>query len=184
MGQGFLGRSINFLLLGLAVVLISVTVAQAKPWCPVDPQTQRFVIITDATFGDAVLDRQTLLLWQRSPQSTADGTRDWSGAWERCVNADTAGVLGWRLPTAEELTSLVFSGHDVLPVGHPFQSVNITCVGDGGFYWTSTDGTVPGEVFALQLCGPDPQGDSDQKTNIYNYWCVRGGKGASYTSAN
>ena len=70
--------------------------------------------------GEAVLDRETGLVWQRtldaqalSPGSSAD----------RCLQATTGGRLGWRLPTLPEFASL-FDGSPTatppLPAGHPF----------------------------------------------------------------
>ena len=53
------------------------------------------------------------------------------------------GRIGWRLPTVEELSSLIDTRHSdpALPTGHPFLSVQF---GIGVWaYWTSTNSENP-----------------------------------------
>jgi hypothetical protein len=50
----------------------------------------------------AVLDRETGLVWEQTPDSTAF---TWAAALDHCTMLLDGGKLGWRLPTDEELGS-------------------------------------------------------------------------------
>lgn len=96
------------------------------------PRAQRFVILP--TFNnEAVLDNATGLVWERSPQTTSVR---WVAARRNCIEKTMGGQKGWRLPSLEELTSLVdFSiapPGPTLPPGHPFLTVQSTV------YWSAT----------------------------------------------
>src|SRR4249920_1067083 len=67
------------------------------------PATQRFVILS-AFNSEAVLDKETGLVWERSPQTTS---ARWSVARRTCIEKSVGGQKGWRLPYLEELASLV-----------------------------------------------------------------------------
>lgn len=96
------------------------------------PAAQRFVILS-AFANDAVLDKQTGLVWEKSPQATS--TR-WSVAHRTCIEKNVGGQKGWRLPSLEELASLVDPSVVppglALPPGHPFLTVQATV------YWSAT----------------------------------------------
>src|SRR5262249_16916968 len=107
------------------------------------PVSTRFIVLSnwvDTDFpsgGAAVLDRETGLVWQRSP---ARIFLDFEKAADGCVNAGTGGKYGWRLPTAPELASLLETSGTgpfpriSLPVGHPFTTV----IRPFSSYWTTT----------------------------------------------
>jgi hypothetical protein len=82
------------------------------------PAAQRFVILS-AFANDAVLDKQTGLVWEKYPQATS--TR-WTVAHRTCIEKSVGGQKGWRLPSLEELASLVDPSPPglALPPGHPF----------------------------------------------------------------
>jgi len=98
-------------------------------WNRIIPVAQRFV---DALDGSAVLDKETGLVWVKSPDATP---RAWQTASDYCADLNLGGRKGWRLPTREELGSLIdpnSSGGTKLPSGHPFQNV------EAETYWSST----------------------------------------------
>jgi Protein of unknown function (DUF1566) len=126
-----------------------------------------------AQIAQAVLDRETGLVWERSPRSLATTK---PGALYTCATTAHATRAGWRLPSVDELTSLldlaVTTGL-ALPPGHPFQNVS-----ELSSYWTGTDSAIPGASFQVafntistnfQLAGQTP---NDQELSV---WCVRGG---------
>lgn len=150
-----------------------VATTQTQPsWDQSLPGSERFVrvlptITTPA--GEGVLDKQTGLVWEQSPQTS--GTT-WLLARVRCLRRGTGGQMGWRLPSIHELPSLVVPGDPAgvpdLPVGHPFSNVQsssywsaTTNVGDPTSAWGVgfSNGFVPPRV----------------KTDSGFVWCVRGG---------
>ena len=136
-----------------------------------DPVTgcgsSRFECVMD---GQAVLDKETGLVWERSPDDTL---RKWSAAISHCYEREVANRKGWRLPTVEELASLVDNDNSnpPLPTDHPFSNVQ------SDFYLSSTtyrnDTT---SMLAIQFTGGLVQVGT--KSTAYGYeWCVRGGYG-------
>jgi len=100
------------------------------------PSAQRF--ITLPAFGnEAVLDKQTGLIWEKSPQTTS---AKWTLAHRACLEKSIGGQKGWRLPSLEELASLVDSSIAppslALPPSHPFVAIQ------SAVYWSATR---PGE---------------------------------------
>lgn len=93
---------------------------------------QRFVILPNFN-NEAILDKETGLVWERSPQTTS---ARWTVARRTCIEKNVGGQKGWRLPSLEELTSLVDPSivppGPTLPPGHPFLTVQSTV------YWSAT----------------------------------------------
>jgi hypothetical protein len=129
--------------------------------------------------GEAVFDKETGRVWERSPSSD---TFEWRLALAGtfvggCYNKIVGGRKGWRAPTAEELSSLVAPRQTSpsLPIGHPFTNIDTSGTGVSG-YWTST--TVPGTTSGAEvvefLTGTVSGID---KTGLAHVWCVRGGQG-------
>jgi hypothetical protein len=127
---------------------------------------KRFEVVLD---GAGVLDKETGLVWLRSPDSVK---RTWYEALYYCRCLTAGGRRGWRLPTREELSSL--EDMDVptsprLPAGHPFQNL------PSGVFWSFTDydcaeGYADAGGMGLGCPGPT------WKTNAEVYvWPVRGG---------
>jgi hypothetical protein len=114
--------------LGVSTDLPSVTQNRSK----VLPAAQRFVVLA-AFNNDAVLDKETGLVWERSPQTTS---ASWSVARRTCIEKYVGGQKGWRLPSLQELTTLVDPSiappGPTLPPGHPFLAVQSTV------YWSAT----------------------------------------------
>ena len=141
----------------------------AEPsWSQKLPAATRFVILTDWN-SEAVLDRNTGLVWEKSPNATP---QTWSSARFSCLNRTIGGQKGWRLPSIPELASLidpsVASAGPTLPPGHPF--VGVLSVG----YWSATTTAVDptsawNVLFGIGGVGANSKADDDQ------VWCVRGG---------
>jgi len=120
--------------------------------------------------GEAVLDRETGLVWQRyQPESN---TLNWTSAWGFCLTDETGGRGGWRLPTSEEVATL-WSDAGVsfdLPAGHPFGFAGTLQV------WTAT--TAPWDTTqAFWRSIGTGAGTTDAKAAGYYRICVRGGYG-------
>jgi hypothetical protein len=120
--------------------------------------------------GSAVLDKETGLVWARYA-NIASGTKTWEDAMEYCRNLNIGGRIGWRLPTVEELSSLVdeTESSPALPDGHPFIAVQ------SSYYWSST--THASETYdAWAVSMSNGYVSHFNKTFDYCYvWPVRGG---------
>jgi hypothetical protein len=94
-------------------------------WNRLLPASERFRLVMNN--DEAVWDRETNLVWQRTPTScNGFGCAEiWRGRQE-CAKSFTGGRGGWRLPTAAEMMSLVdpTQSDPPLPVGHPFIAVD------------------------------------------------------------
>ncbi len=102
-------------------------VTATPSWHQILPANERFELV----MGDeAVLDRETGLVWQRN---TDDNPYDWYNAQIICYYIDIGGRGGWRLPSIEELRTLVDRTQSSrLPDGHPFLNAK------SDKYWSST----------------------------------------------
>jgi hypothetical protein len=71
---------------------------------------------------------------------------------KRALNVVRQGRKGFRLPTVDELASLLYFAPgraEKLPSGHPFVAVK---TGNDGWYWSSTpDPTKEGNVYCVHL---------------------------------
>lgn len=136
-------------------------------WQKAHPAAQRFVTLS-AFNGEAVLDTETGLAWEKSPEAT---TVTWNEARTTCVNRTVGGQKGWRLPSPVEMRSLVGPAVDApgpnLPPGHPFLNVQSTS------YWTVVpQANVPSYARYLDAF----LGNVLSLVRIYTFpvWCVRG----------
>ncbi len=142
--------------------------------CDAQATCPRFIVLSNwidtdhPSGGAAVLDRETGLVWEQSPQTTNHG---WSTSRFQCNSRTTGGRIGWRLPSVHELMSLADPNQSspALPPGHPFSNVQ------SARYWSATttadDPTqawlVVFDVFAGALGG-------SKTSDLYHLWCVRG----------
>ncbi len=119
--------------------------------------------------GEAVLDRETCLVWELAP---GDTKLDWDSAVEQCISKTVGSRMGWHLPTIEQLLSLIdrnaTSGGPLLPAGHPFKNVV------SGFYWVADN--LPSDKSRAKTVefNTGEVGDSN-KTDKHHIWCARGG---------
>ncbi|MDL1959342.1 MAG: DUF1566 domain-containing protein [Deltaproteobacteria bacterium] len=121
--------------------------------------------------NEAVLDRETGLVWERSPNTT---TTEWITAIHTAPGKTIGNRLGWRLPTVEESLTLVdpTQSDPVLPNGHPFTNVNTS-----ERYWTATT-YVNDPAGALSVRFLDGSYAFQTKSSVFNLvWHVRGGYG-------
>jgi len=125
-------------------------------------------------FGNtAVLDNETGLVWEQMPDPDL---HTWLQANDLCNRLTKGGRLGWRLPSVQELATLVdpsgAGGVPFLPVGHPFTGVS------GVGHWTSTvRAENGGEAWAVAFEGTGVANSGSMAFNRH-VWCVRGGQGA------
>jgi hypothetical protein len=143
----------------------------AGPFPPAGCDSSRFKCVFDNT---GVLDLETGLVWERG---ITNGSVPWAAAESSCLGSFSGGRGGWRLPTYEELQSLVdpnASGPPYLPDGHPFLNAS-----NEGF-WTattlSTDSAFA-RVLHLDLGGGVAPKLSGNAEDFRRYWCVRGAQG-------
>jgi hypothetical protein len=141
-----------------------------RAWDRKLPAAVRFYVLTDWN-NAAVLDKETGLVWERSPAQTGS----WSAARSQCANLTTGNRRGWRLPSFHELRSLiqpnVVSPGPILPVGHPF--INISTI---SYYWSATIDAKYPNVAWLVFFGSNAIGGSDVIAGgSLGIWCVRGG---------
>ena len=131
----------------------------------------RFIVLSNMGSA-AVLDRETGLVWERSPSTS---TISWLDASFHCINLDAGGRTGWRLPTIPELMSLVDRSVSppgvALPSGHPFGNVQ------ANGYWSATS-LARNAIFAWHVAfGNSGLVGSNSKSFGDHAWCVRGGQG-------
>jgi hypothetical protein len=154
----------------------------SSSWDRTLPAHARFIVLSNFT-GQAVLDRETGLVWERSPESTRRNLRQAASA---CHNKAVGGRKGWRLPAIAELSSLVDPGQadPALPAGHPFSNVQFNVPIFQVVYWSSN--TFPEEVGAAVPPFPitvDTEilsfrdgavGLASSRASSLLAWCVRG----------
>jgi hypothetical protein len=141
-------------------------------WDQTLPVANRFIVLTNMN-SDAVLDRETGLVWEQSPSTS---TVNWSDASIHCVGLSKGGRKGWRLPTIQDLASLIDPSvpppGPTLPAGHPFSNVLTSSV-----YWSaSTFAHNASLAWRVDFSfGDVPVDFKDVVGDLA--WCVRGGPG-------
>lgn len=136
-------------------------------WSQIVAGTARFELVMG---GEAVLDKETGLVWEQAPDNTT--VMDWNSACIHCYQREVANRKGWRLPTVEELASLVNNDNSTpsLPTGHPFTSVR------SDYYWSSTT-SAGNSVYAWRVGFVLGGVNINPKTEARYAWCVRGSHG-------
>jgi hypothetical protein len=154
------------------------TLDQIPPtWDQVLAPAVRFKLV----MGDAaVLDKETGLVWRRAPSSAG---AHWRDAVRACLSSTINNRLGWRLPSIQELATLLERVSDqvyTFPSGHPFTGIPDS--GPGRIFWSSTTDAlqptfawVAGAAIRTEpmVCGAGMCVLSSPRI-----WCVRGGSGA------
>ncbi len=145
-----------------------VATTQTQPsWDQNLPASERFKLVLS---GEAVLDKETGLVWEQSPLTT---THTWSEARFQCTSRTVGGKKGWRLPSVHELASLVDptnpGGNPDLPAGHPFTDVQTF----DEYRSASTDVGFPTSAWVMNFAN----GGVGARGKVVDtfVWCVRGG---------
>ncbi|MGR3310284.1 MAG: Lcl C-terminal domain-containing protein [Candidatus Brocadiales bacterium] len=149
------------------------TLSTHSTWCQKLSGAERFELVLD---GEAVMDKETDLVWEKSPSITP---MNWFDAILHCYNRTVGGRKGWRLPTVEELASIVdtIETEPTLPVGHIFDTTAV----QWSNYWSAT--TNAGDTdFAAEFAwvvhfGTGGISRNPKSTGTAYVWCVRGGYG-------
>jgi hypothetical protein len=137
--------------------------------CTAPVNCPRFVVLSNFN-SEAVLDRETGLVWERSPDAHLFL---WSSAVFHCSMTKTGNRMGWRLPTVAELTSLIDPATSVPPAGHPFVNVQQF------EYWSGTSNMRNFDFgYAFELYGLNRLLNKERANAQAYVWCVRGGQGA------
>ena len=124
--------------------------------------------------GEAVLDKQSGLTWARNAH-IANVTKAWQEAVKFCQNLEIGNQKGWRLPTKEELITILDTSTSgpSLPDGHPFKP------GEGHLKWRAVwTGTIyEGNSNSAYRVGiGDGRVGDELKVFDYRIWPVLGGK--------
>ncbi|HLE88305.1 MAG TPA: DUF1566 domain-containing protein [Candidatus Brocadiaceae bacterium] len=135
-------------------------------WYQKLPAAERFQLVLD---NAAVLDKETGLVWEKSPDTTR---RNWADAIYYAYDKTVGGRKEWRLLTVEELASLVdpTQSNPALPSDPPFTNVQ------SGGYWSSTT-SVGNTSGAWGVYFGNGNVYYDGKSGSGCVWCVRGGQG-------
>jgi hypothetical protein len=161
----------------LACVPVAV-LAQSQSWDQKLDGQKRFKVLK-AFNDEAVLDQETGLVWEATPEADPGG---WSFIDDKCFARFTGGRLGWRPPTLEEMLSLMDPLQNEtgkLPPGHPFDLLP-TRTTPRQFWTLSTAIVQPANNSFAYVANFDPGGSffaSDKIAGAHRFWCVRGGHG-------
>jgi len=138
----------------------------ADPLDPPTPEPDRFNLVMN---DEAVLDTETGLIWSASNiEYDSSEEMDWYDAQTACYKTVINGHMGWRLPTVEELTTIIdISESDpALPSGHPFSDAA------SSYYWSSTPDARYID-FAWRVSFSDGDVYSGNKPNTYYVRAVK-----------
>jgi hypothetical protein len=139
-----------------------------KLQCDTQATCLRFVVLANWN-NEAVLDRETGLVWERSPSVAKFPLLN-----THCLgDVSAGGRRGWRTPTVNELSSLFdpSASSPALPPGHPFQNVQFGFLEE---YWTTTAFGSASSRFILNFA-LGGIGDTGAGASLH-IWCVRGGQ--------
>lgn len=151
-------------------IALSVTlIALVKPAFAEDPwavKAERFQVLQP--FGGlAVMDQETGLVWERSPSG---GAFTWDQAHQYCNSLVIGARMGWRLPTLQELTSILSIGApNNLEPGNPFNVIPPWNIGE--VIWSATtSATSPTDAWTMNLASSLTPVN---KGALARCWCVR-----------
>lgn len=147
------------------VVIPLMKEAPLEPYAPLAAESPSASAYFDNPMGGHVTDKATGLVWQKSDD---DDLKTWSEAREYCQNLElpSGGWTDWRLPSVEELISIVdYGAHDpaINPVFWGTEQLP---------YWSAT--TMPDDSGGAQIVGfINGTVSWDYRSAEYNVRCVR-----------
>ncbi len=158
--------SIGFVAASMAII-VPAFADQSTLQTPAHDTGARFTLLGNEYNREAVRDNKTGLIWERSP---ALEMADWERAQQRCASK-SAGGKDWRVPTVQELRTLVDpSALDVkLPADHPFANV------EPAIYWSATERR-DDRAYASFVNFSTGRSATLEKHMPTFVWCVRGGQ--------
>ena len=135
MKKNIMGLILLLILLVAVAPFINAEMAKSLKWVDhkLNPRFAIYDLGTPADEGDdLVLDKEKGLIWARNA-NLVGLPLTWKDAINHCKALELCNLKGWRLPTKEELSSLIDPSQSfpALPKEHPFVNVKYT-------YWTST----------------------------------------------
>lgn len=145
-------------------------------WDQTLPANVRFIVLANME-SKAVLDRETGLVWERTPSEAAFAVFS-EAEFFGCSPKTFGGRKGWRVPSVWELSTLIDSTqtNPPLPAGHPFN------LGSGEpRFWTNTPLSVgfgAGTVWIVSFISNGFSGTTGPG-NGRRVWCVRGPGGTA-----
>jgi hypothetical protein len=141
-------------------------------WDQTLPVATRFVVLSNFN-SQAVLDRETGLVWQRG---ISPSTFNWADAQTVCLSSFVGSRGGWRLPTFAELLSLESDDNHTgnASISGPF---NIT----GGPTWSATTSANVSTQAHIVILSPGGSViiSAADKGSAFTAWCVRGSSAPS-----
>jgi hypothetical protein len=165
-------KTLRVLSIGMLVLVLVASTTIAGPVQTWDDQINnatRFRVLNEFN-GEAVLDRETGLVWEIAPTFLA---QDWGNRAFDCLARNIGGRRGWRLASIHELLTLVepTASNPALPAGHPFLNVSSL---DPHFFWSATaSAQFDTAAYYMTLFNGTP--NDTLKTFSFRAWCVRGG---------
>jgi hypothetical protein len=146
-------------------------------WDANHPSSSRFVVLK-AFHNQAVLDKNTGLVWEQAPASDFIGT--FSEATDYCVNKTVGGTRGWRLPSVAELASLIDPS-----LSAPLVPTNVFSGLQGtsstGYWSATTVADNPDKAWRVLFSTDAVPGSGHKSGNnhfpgvfLSHTWCVRG----------
>jgi hypothetical protein len=173
----------RFAAVAAMMFVLAPGLALSDPWDKQINNPNRFKVLADFA-GAAVLDRETGLVWERSPETTQFL---WLQAQAHCNLKSVDNRKGWRLPAVQELASLVDSTipspGPTLPAGHPFLNIQVNSDPSlppgtsASAYWTANSWSGDPTLAAWDVSFNTGVVANTAKSSFHWVWCVRGGAG-------
>lgn len=140
------------------LIVVGIVAVTSQALAADSPASFRVTLALNAV---GVKDNSIGLIWEQEPDREH---AVWGASMARCATKEVGGQKGRRVPSVEELKTLIdASQHDpALPGGHPFSNIK------SENYWTAT----PHPTDDMVVWQIEPV--TDQKSGTRRLWCVLG----------